>query len=101
MSTIVHIPATSLLSGGCLSMSTSGNDDSLGSVGFLLTSTATSVSSGSVVNINVNAAQVEQSKAYVQSLSAKQQQELLDLLDEREQQLEMKETGNSYVKKIK
>ena len=99
MSTFIYVPASSLSSGGCTSMSTSGDYDSFNSVGSLLTSTATGVSSNSSggLRIEVGAVEVAQSKAYVQSLSIEEQHELLSLLDEKEQQLE---EVKPYIKKL-
>lgn len=90
---------------GYSSITTSGKDDdfdTLGTSGVLLTSTATSVSASGCKGLatGVQLAEIEQSKSYVQSLSAEQQHELLDLLDEKEQQLVLDEKGNQYIKKI-
>ena len=85
--------------GGYSSITTSGkneNFDTFGTVGVLLTATATSMSLDAVVNADAKAIQVDQSKAYVQSLSIEEQHELLNLLDEKEQQLEQ---GKPYIKK--
>lgn len=89
---------TTLYSGGCTSMC--HDDDGMSTLGSILTSTATGMSSGSSnggLSIDVHAAEIEQSKAYVQSLSVEEQDKLLDLLTEKEQMI--KDTGTPYVKK--
>lgn len=98
---VVSLSPSLSLTGGCSSMSI--EDDCAQTLGSLLTSTATSVSiSGNdAIKISVHAAQVEQSKAYVQSLTAEEQEEMLILLDILESEFDDQEKGVVYKKTYK
>lgn len=103
MGSLIEISSSLLTTLGCVSLSSADNDDRLSSIGSTVVSTASCISSsGTGINININttAAQVSQAKAYVQSLTIEEQEQLLIALDKKEQKLVNEEKGRQLIKKL-
>ena len=93
MSTIINISSSTLFSLGSTSSMSADDNNNLGSTGTILTASATTVSvaGNQMIQINVNAAELHDTKAYVESLSDDQLAELSALLDERQVVLDTNE----------
>ena len=101
MSTITNISASVLSVAGSSSISSSDNDcvNSIGSVATSLATTASIVGS-SGLSINVKAAELEQTKSYVESLSLEDQAKLNQLLNEKEELFNQTENPVVKIKSI-
>ena len=87
MSTIINISSSTLFSLGSTSSMSADDNNNLGSTGTILTAAATTVSvaGNQMIQINVNAAELHDTKAYVESLSDEDKIKLMSLLDEKEE----------------
>ncbi len=99
MSTITNISASTLSVAGSTSISSYDNDsvNSIGTVATLGASTMSTVGSSGII-INVKAAELEQTKSYIESLSIEEQQKLNQLLIEKENAINSFEITNEKVK---
>ena len=99
MSTITNISASTLSVAGSTSISSYDND-SINSIGTTATLGASTISTvgGSGIMINVKAAELEQTKSYIQSLSIEEKQKLNQMLIEKENMLNNYENTNVKVK---
>ena len=86
MSTIINISSSTLFSLGSTSSMSADDNNNLGSTGTILTAATTvSVAGNQMIQINVNAAELHDTKAYVESLSDEDKIKLMSLLDEKEE----------------
>ena len=87
MSTIINISSSTLFSLGSTSSMSADDNNNLGSTGTILTAAATTVSvaGNQMIQINVNAAELQDTKAYVESLSDEDKIKLMNLLDEKKE----------------
>ena len=87
MSTIINISSSTLFSLGSTSSMSADDNNNLGSTGTILTTAATTVSVAvnQMIQINVNAAELQDTKAYVESLSDEDKIKLMNLLDEKKE----------------
>ena len=90
MTTLVNISASLLSAAGSVSLSSANDENTLGSVGSTATALASTMSTFGVsgIEIKTKAAEVDQTKNYVQSLTAEEQQRLSIMLNEKEQEIE-------------
>lgn len=87
MSTIINISSSTLFSLGSTSSMSADDNNNFGSTGTILTTAATTVSvaGNQMIQINVNAAELQDTKAHVESLSDEDKIKLMNLLDEKKE----------------
>ena len=92
MATLINVSASLVSSLGTVSLSSANDNNTLEPVGTTATAVATtmSVSGVSGIEIKTKAAEVDQTKSYVQSLTAEEQQRLSFMLDAKEIEMENK-----------
>lgn len=99
MSTITNISASTLSVAGSTSISSYDNDsiNSIGTIATLGASTMSTVGSSGII-INVKAAELEQTKSYIESLSIEERQKLNQMLIEKEKKINNYKNVNVKVK---